>query len=431
MIGGGAMERRTGVWLAVAMAAGLAAVAAVSRARAAEPAAASADDAFPTVTVTGEMRDHQRWLDGLYFAGNAFSFVLLGGVLVLGVSRRLRDVAEKVSRRPFVAAMVFFVLFSLVTSLASLPLDVVSGYWVPHRFDLSSQSLGAWAWEQTKAVVVGLMIGAPLAALALAVVRRVRRWWLVLWAGTVPLAVLLMLVAPVLLDPVFNDFRPLRDPQLRTEILDLASRAGISGGRVFEVDKSKQTKTMNAYVNGIGPTKRIVLWDTIIAGLDRDELLFVMAHEMGHYVMHHVWKGLAAVLALLLGVFWAAQRIVEAVIQRRGAAWGVRSAADPAAIPLLLLVVGAAVFLLTPALNGMSRHFERASDTFALELTGGNRAGASAFVKLAEGSKVLPDPSPFVKFWRYSHPSLADRIERCRRFVPADARPAPPAVATR
>ena len=383
-----------------------------------ERAADAGESGFPSVTVTGEMREHQRWIDALYFGGTAYSMLALLGILAFGVSRRLRDAALRVTSRPFLAAMVFFALFSVVLTVATLPFDALSGFVVPHRFDLSNQSFGAWLWEQGKGLLLGIVLGAPLVALALAGIRRVRRWWLALWLGTVPITVFLLLVGPVVLDPVFNRFEPLKDQVLKAEILDLAAQAGIEGGRVYEVDKSKQTRTMNAYVNGIGPTKRIVLWDTTIKGMTRDEVRFVMAHEMAHYVLHHVWKELGFILALFLAVFWAGQRGVEWATGRWGRAWGFEVPHDPAAVPLLLLAVSLGVFLVTPAINGVSRHFEHEADTFALELTHLNRDGAQAFVKLAENSKVLPQPSAFIRFWRYSHPPLAERIVFCRDYHP-------------
>ena len=407
----------------LAVAAAIPAPAQERAAPAASPAApaaprAAAPASVPTVRVTDEMRAHQRILDRLYFAGAFYGFVVLLAVLVLGVSRRLRDLAARVARRPALTAMAFWALLTVVTTALSAPLDYYEGFVVPHRFGLSSQGFGGWAWDQAKGMLLGIVVGAPIAAFALAGVRRVQRWWLALWLGSVPITVFLVLIAPVALDPVFNTFKPLEDQRLKSELLDLAARAGIQGGRVYQVDKSKQTKTMNAYVNGLGPTKRIVLWDTIIAKMDHDELRMVMAHEMGHYVLHHMWKLLGFLLALLLAAFWLMQRVTEWAIGRWGRSWGFEVAHDPAAIPLLMLAVSAFLFLASPLINGVSRHFEHEADTFSLELTHLNDAGARAFVKFAEDSKVLPDPSPFIRFWRYSHPTLAERIVYCATYKP-------------
>lgn len=371
-----------------------------------------------TVVVTDEMRAHQRWVDRLYFADALFGFLVLFALLSLGVSRRLRNLAARVTRRPFLMAMIFFALFAVVMTVLSTPLDYFSEFVIPHRFKLSQQGLGGWIWDLTKAMLLRIVVGAPIVALALVGIRRVRRWWLAIWIGAIPITLFLAVISPVLLSPVFNKFEPLKDEKLKSELLDLASRAGISGARVYQVDKSKQTSTMNAYVNGLGPTKRIVLWDTIIAKMSHDELQFVMAHEMGHYVLHHMWKGLAFFLALLFGVLWLAQRAVEAATWRWGPSWGFDVLHDPAAVPLLLLVVSVFFFLLTPLINGFTRHYEHQADVFSLELTHLNDSGARAFVKMAEDSKVLPDPDPFIRFWRYSHPPLAERIEFCRSYKP-------------
>jgi STE24 endopeptidase len=412
------------VVIAIAIALAASAALAQGAPTAADPAApqvapaAATPAPFPTVRVTDEMREHQRIVDTLYFASAFYGLAILLAVLALGISRRLRDLATRLTARPALAAMVFWALLTLVTTALSAPLDYYEGFAVPHRFALSSQSFGGWAWDQAKGMLLGIVIGAPLVALALAGIRRVRRWWLALWLGSVPITVFLILVAPVVLDPVFNTFKPLEDQQLKNELLDLAARAGISGSRVYEVDKSKQTKTMNAYVNGLGPTKRIVLWDTIIAKMKHDELRMVMAHEMGHYVLHHVWKLLGFLLVLLLAAFWLMQRGTEWAISRWGRSWGFEVAHDPAAVPLLMLVVSAFMFLASPLVNGVSRHFEHEADTFSLELTHLNDAGARAFVKFAEDSKVLPDPAPFIRFWRYSHPTLAERIVFCETYKP-------------
>ncbi len=384
---------------------------------ASEPASPDGRDPY-SVRVTDEMRSHQRWVDALYFASSFWGFAALAIVLVLGVSRWARDLATRIVRSPFAIAMVCFTILSVVTTLLALPLDAISGYVIPHRFGLSEQSLGGFLWDQVKALVLGVLIGAPLAGLALLAIRRFKRWWLVIWLGTVPVVTLLVLVAPVLLDPVFNEFKPVADAELAAELRTLATRAGIRGGDILEVDKSKQTKTMNAYVNGLGPTTRIVLWDTIIAKMDRQELVFVMAHEMGHYVKHHILMLLALLIAVFFVVSWSSQRLVEWATRRWGRSWGFEAAHDPAALPLLLLVVSVLVFAAAPLINVVSRHLEVQADTFALELTRLNDAGARAFVKLAEDSKVLPDPSPFVYFWRYSHPSLASRVVFCRSYRP-------------
>jgi STE24 endopeptidase len=370
------------------------------------------------VHVTPEMLRHSRIQNILYFAGTAYSIGVLLLILLSGASRRMRDLAAALTKKWFLMAMLYIIFFTLATTVLEFPLDYYAGYVVPHQFDLSDQSLGAWFADEGKGLAIGLVLSALIGALALLGIRKFKRWWLVLWVGTIPIILLIVVIQPVILDPVFNKFEPLKNQQLKQELLTLASRAGIDGGRVYQVDKSKQTKTMNAYVNGIGPTKRIVMWDTLLAKMTDEEVLAVMGHEMGHYVMWHMWKGLAFFLALALGIYYVGQGAHDRGIARWGAKWGVTGPGDPASVPWLLLIISVIGFLLSPVTSSFSRHLEHNADMFSLELTHFNEPMARAFVKLSEDSKADPDPSPFIEFWRYSHPPIAKRIDFALSYKP-------------
>jgi Zn-dependent protease with chaperone function len=267
-------------------------------------------------------------------------------------------------------------------------------------------------------LAVNLVIGSVIGALAMLAIRKVRRWWIPLWLGTVPLIILMVVVSPVIIDPLFNKFEPLHDQVLRQKLVDLASRAGIEGARVYQVNKSKQTSTMNAYVNGIGPTHRIVMWDTLLNKMTHDEVLGVMGHEMGHYVLHHIWKTLAFLLAISGLVFYVTYRLYEPALQRWGNRWGTTERGDPSSVPWLLIVASAMSFLLTPVIAGYSRHQEHQADVFSLELTHLNEPFATAFVKMAEDSKRDPSPHPLMKYWRYTHPPIAERIPFALTYKP-------------
>jgi STE24 endopeptidase len=377
------------------------------------------EEAEVSVTVTPEMERHSRIRNILYFAGFLYGLAVLLLILATRLSRRMADVARRMGKKYFLAAMIYFVFFTLISTLLSFPLDYYSGFVLPHQFDLSNQNFSEWLVEGLKQLGIGLLLGAPVAALALLGIRKLpNRWWLALWIGAVPLIIFLIVIQPILIDPIFNKFEPLQDEILRDRLLETASIAGIEGGRVYQVNKSKQTKTMNAYVNGIGPSKRIVMWDTLLEKMNRDETVFVMAHEMGHYVLHHLWKGLAFTVFVLFFVMWTAKKMVDAGVRRFGPKWGFDSPADPAALPLLLLVLSVITFVLSPVFSGYSRYTEHQADIFALEVTRDNVGGARAFKKLAEDSKVDPRPHPFIEFWRYSHPSLARRIDFALTYKP-------------
>ena len=394
------------------------AVVANAAAQSKEPPPRQETDKRFEVRITDEMVRHSRIVDTLYFVSVAWSFATMVLLLAAGLSRRMRDAAARISHKPFVLAMIYIAFFILATAALDFPLSYYAGFVVPHQFDLSDQSFGSWMTDELKGLGVSLVLSVFVGAFALLGIRKVRRWWLMLWACSIPLIVLMVVIQPIVLDPIFNKFEPLKDTVLRQKLLDLASKAGIQGSRVYQVDKSKQTKTMNAYVNGIGPTNRIVMWDTLLAKLDHDEVLAVMGHEMGHYVLRHIWKGLAVSLALSFGVFFVVQRVHDRGLEKWGPRWGFSERGDPASVPWILLIASVTTFLLSPVISGYSRYVEHQADVFSLELTHLNEPMASAFVKMAEDSKRDPNPHPFIKFWRYSHPPIGERIPFALSYKP-------------
>ncbi len=379
--------------------------------------AATADRRF-VVHTTPEMIRHSRLQDVLYFVDVVYGLAMLFLVLQTRISARLRDAAARTVRWRFPLAMLYFALLTLVMSAMEFPLTLYQDFIVPHQFDLTNQSFVSWLGDIGKGIGVNLVIGSFVAALALLGIRLFRQWWVVLWIGSIPLIILGVVITPLIIDPLFNKFEPLKDPVLRRDLLAEAAHAGIQGSRVYQVDKSKQTKTMNAYVTGIGPSKRIVLWDTLLAKMDHDEILAVMGHEMGHYVLGHLWKGIAFGVAVALVIFFFAQKLYRWGLARWGARWAIADRADPAALPWLMLVAAVMGFLLSPVTSGFSRAIEHQADKFSLDLTHLNEPMASSFVKFAEDSKADPDPPRFIEWWRYSHPAAQRRIDFALRYHP-------------
>ena len=370
------------------------------------------------------MLRHSRLQDILYFVDVVYTLGALILLLRSRLSAKLRDLAERATKSKFLAGMLYVILLVLALTVLELPLTIYAGYVVPHQFDLTNQTIASWIADQAKELAVSLVISAIVGGLVLLAIRRVRRWWIAAWLGSIPLILLGVLLTPLVIDPLFNKFEPLRDAVLRRDLIAEASRAGIENSRVYQVDKSKQTKTMNAYVTGVGPSARIVMWDTLLAKLDHDEVLAVMGHEMGHYVEKHLWKGIAFSVALSFFVFWAGQALYERGLARWGSRWSVREErGDPAALPWLLALSTAIAFLLSPVTSGFSRHIEHQADIFSLELTHLNEPLASAFVKFAEDSKADPRPPRFIEWWRYSHPSLGRRIDFVLGYEPKGASP--------
>jgi Zn-dependent protease with chaperone function len=336
-----------------------------------------------------------------------------------GFSARLRDLAARVSRRFYLQLVIYFALYTVVNWLADLPLGYLFGFVRQHAYDLSNQTLAKWMSDAVKGLGVGVIGGALVVWIPFLLLRKSpRRWWIWTAAASAPVMIFGLLLSPIFIDPLFNKFGPMKDKALEARILALAERAGIEGSRVFEVEKSVDTKAVNAYVTGLFGSKRIVLWDTLLAKLAPEEVLAVMGHEMGHYVLQHVWKGLLLGVAVVLFACWAVDRTAHRLIRRFSHHFGFTRLDDPAALPLIVLLVGLATFLIQPLGLAWSRHIEHEADRFSLELTRDNRAMAMAFVKLQQENLSNPRPGRLYKIWRSSHPPLGERIDFANRYRP-------------
>jgi len=245
-----------------------------------------------------------------------------------------------------------------------------------------------------------------------------RCWRIYAGLAMLPIYFFVQLVRPVWIDPLFNQFGPMKDKALEARIIALAEKAGIHGSRVYEVNKSVDTKTVNAYVTGFLGTKRIVLWDTIIQKLDEPELLFVMGHEMGHYVLGHVVKGILCLSLLTLVAFFGVQRVAAALIHRHGARFGFDRLSDIASLPLIVLLLNFFSLVLTPIGFAYSRHLEHEADRFGLEITHFNHAAATGFVKLQEQNLSVPRPGRLYVLFRATHPSNGERIDFFNNYNP-------------
>jgi len=245
-----------------------------------------------------------------------------------------------------------------------------------------------------------------------------RRWWLWTAVAAIPLLAATFWLSPLVVDPLFNKFGPMHDRALEARILAEANRAGIEGSRVFEVNKSADTRALNAYVTGFGGSKRIVLWDTIIQRMNERELLFVVGHEMGHYVLHHVQMLMLAVSLLLLVALFAVHRTTGWAIGRWGRRFGFERMDDIASYPLLSVIVGVVLLAVTPAFLAFDRHLEHEADRFGLELTRDNHAAANAFVKLQTDNLSTPYHGTVYKLWHDSHPPVGERIDFANAYRP-------------
>ena len=355
----------------------------------------------------------------LWWAGQAFGIAFPLLLLATGLSARMRDAAERVSKHWLGTAALYAVFYRALDWVAARPLGFYGGFLRPHAYGLSNQTFAKWLRDSSLDLVISALVGAVLAMGLYAWIRRApRRWWLGATVCLVPFLLVVFLVEPLWIAPLYNDFGPMKDPALEAKILTLAERAGIEGSRVFEVAKSVDTKTVNAYVTGFLASKRIVLWDTLLARLDEREVLFVMGHEMGHYVLDHVLLGILLSTLGAGAVLYAIHRMAPGLIARFSVRLGFRELGDVASLPLLLLLIQLGSFVFLPVGLAVSRHFEHEADRFGLELVQDNHAAGTAFVKLQQSNLSIPRPGPLYVWWRGSHPSLGDRIDFANTYRP-------------
>jgi Zn-dependent protease with chaperone function len=361
----------------------------------------------------------------LWFVEQAWSIAVLVLLLTTGVSAALRNLARKIGRNWFFTIVVYFALFTVVTTIIDLPLSYYTEFVRQHAYGLSNQTFGKWFGDTLKSLAVACIAGALVMWVPYLLLRKSpRRWWLYTAVALVPFIIVANLVAPIWIAPLFNKFEPMQNKVLEARILSLADRAGVEGSRVFQVNKSVDTKTLNAYVAGLFGTKRIVLWDTTLNRMTDRELLFVMGHEMGHYVLNHVWQGIAFSTVMLVASLYVAYRSADGVVARYGGRWGFASLADVASFPLLLLLMAAFGLVVTPLELAYTRHVEHEADRFGLEITQTNHSAGTAFVKLQQDALANPRPGLLYLIFRESHPPLAERIDFANEYHPwSDGQP--------
>jgi STE24 endopeptidase len=298
------------------------------------------------------------------------------------------------------------------------PLTWVRGWRLPRRYGLLHQPIGAWLIDQGKAGVLGAVLGLAAITLIYGLLRALPSWWwLAASAAFLALYVAMAVVVPVWIVPLFYRMTPLADEALRARLLALAARTGVPAIGVWVVDQSRKSRAANAAVVGLGHTRRILLFDTILDFAPR-ELEAVLAHELGHHARHDVWRGLCVQIVVTLVGFAVAD-----VVLARGATWlGLNGIADPAGVPWLALVLGAVGLLALPLTNAYSRTLERAADDFALRTTDDVEGFVDAMERLAVRNLAKRRPHWLVEFLLYSHPSIERRVARARAWAQSHPR---------
>ncbi len=351
--------------------------------------------------------------------GFFYGLFVLWFILRRKLSAKYRDWAEKFSSRRFLQVLVFTPLLVLTIAILQLPVDLFHES-ISKLYKISVQSWPSWAADWAKAQLLTIIFGSLLVWILYAVIRRSpRRWWLYFWIISLPLLLFVLFISPYVIDPLFNKYEPLptKAPQLVPELQRVTRRAGqeISPERMFWMKASDKTIATNASVEGFGASKRIIIWDTTLAQETTDEVLTDFGHEMGHYVLGHVWKGFPFFAAMLFVLFYLGYRSIGWLLARSGAAWGIRSLDDWASLPALLFLLTLFGFASDAVGNTFSRYQENQADIYSLEVTHGivpdpGQAFARSFQIYGETVLVDPDPSPVNVFLFFDHPTVTDRI---------------------
>lgn len=364
----------------------------------------------------------------LYFVGVLLSVGIYFALWRARVTVVFRDWARRASSRHFVQCLIVVPLFLATVSLLEIPLEYYSGYVLEHRFGLSAQGFDSWLGDWGKRLGVSVILGIILVWVFCAVARRSpRHWWLCFWLLSLPIVLAAIVVEPYVFEPLFFKFTPLEktQPALTERIEAMLRHAGlrIPRSRIFEMDASSKTRTVDAYVTGLGASKRMVVWDTLLKKMGTDETLLVLGHETGHYVLHHIPKQFALDELIFLVLFYLGFVAVNRIVDRSGVETGLEGVGDLASLPVALLVLTVLVFLASPLINGISRHYEHQADQFGLEVACGvvanpNAAEVHSLQVLGEEDLADPDPPPFIKFWLYDHPTLDERIRFAATYKP-------------
>jgi STE24 endopeptidase len=352
------------------------------------------------------------WLilwDFLY--GIAVAFALLN----FRWSARMRDLSERVTRFKPVHTFIYWLQYLLLTTILVFPLTVYEDYFREHKYGLATQSFGPWMGDLLKSVAVNLVLGGVLMIVLVGIVRRLpKTWWI--WGAVVTIVFFIMtiLIFPIYVLPLFNKITRLNDPKIVDPILSMARANGIPAKDVYEVDASRQTTKMSANVSGFANTMRITLNDNLLRRGSPEEIQSVMGHEMGHYVLNHVYKFTIFISVVIVLTFAFLYKSLEWALQRWGEEWQIVGIGDTAVLPLVVLLVTIISFILTPIMNTYIRTEEIEADMYGLNTSRAPDGFAQGAIHLGEYRKM--SPGPLEEFIFFDHPSGRNRIYAAMRW---------------
>ena len=384
------------------------------------PAASAHFDAdAATAAYIATMTSAERARSDAYFEGGYWltlwdfliGLLVAWALLAWRLSARMRDFAVRLTRFRWAQTALYAIQYFVLTTLVTLPWAAYEGFVRERQYGMSNQDLAGWLGDQTKELVITLIFGALAAVAIYAVIRKVpKTWWL--WGSGVAILFLIFQIAigPTYLEPVFNKFYPVAESPLKQRILSLARANGIPVQQVYEFDASKQTTKMSAHFSGLAGSAQISLNDNLMNRAAPEEVEAVLGHEMGHYVLNHVYKGVLALGVLVVIGFAFTSWAFGRVALKFGERWGFRDVADVAGLPLLVALFSVYGFILTPVLNTITRSMEAEADAFGLNAARQPDGAAQAALHLAEYRKMQPGALEEIIF--FDHPSGWNRIHR-------------------
>ena len=340
-----------------------------------------------------------------------FLYGAIVAILLLNLrwSAKMRDLAESITRFKPLQTFFYWIEYLILTTILVFPLTVYEEYFREHKYGLATQTFGPWMTDQIKAMLVNLVLVGVVMVVLFGVVRRLQRtWWI--WGAVVSIVLMMLavLIAPVYLIPIFNTVTRLDDPKVTQPILSMARANGIPVNDVFKIDASKQTTRMSANVGGFANTMRITLNDNLLRRGSPEEIQSIMGHEMGHYVLNHIYKAIIFYFIVIVSLFALLNWSVNWSLQRWGEHWQIRGVGDTAVFPLVVLLGSIFFFVLTPVLNSYTRMEEHEADMFGLNASRQPDGFAQAAIHLGEYRKMSPGP---IEEWVfYDHPSGRNRI---------------------
>ncbi|UZJ78138.1 M48 family metallopeptidase [Fictibacillus sp. KU28468] len=354
--------------------------------------------------------DFSRIKDWIYFLSVPLEWLIYLLVLGFGISKKMRSTVKQVTHFSVIHTALYVLLLSFVSWILTFPLRYYS-YTISRDYHISVQPFKGWMKDS----LIDFWVGWIFTVLTVLVIyffirKSKKKWWLYAWLISIPFTIFMYFIQPVVIDPLYNKFYPLKDQVLKEKILTLAERADIPASNVYEVNMSEKTNSLNAYVNGIGSNLRIVLWDTTLDKLNDKQVLFVMAHEMGHYVMKHLYQNLIGAIILSFFGLFLGSRIYSWAISKWGKRWGIKGVSDIAGLPVLLLIFSLLSFVAGPVENAFSRKAEKDADRYAIEMTKNPDSAVGAFQQLTISGLSEVNPPKLVKFFLYGHPTMLERI---------------------